>query len=218
MQTRHNGFNLALGVIPRHADFPAQAQVQSDIRPDLIGVLDVRATITGAGIQELLAALVEADGRTDQEIGEVGTSLAAVKGEVAIGGAGIALIDLQVAKLTADLKGMQADYLRETFGEVPGIVWLKSREGGNADAERIEIDWWHGFWESRRSGRVNAQSRCARNETKVGQFGEAACWLVRHSGSAEEAHAQLVDGGRAKRLRIVHHELLSARGSDAGKA
>src|SRR5579862_9999371 len=54
---RYNGFDLALRVVPRHAHFPAYSEVQSQVRFHLPGILNVSAAITGAGVQELHAAL-----------------------------------------------------------------------------------------------------------------------------------------------------------------
>jgi len=48
LQTWHDRLNLALRVIPRHADFPAHAEVQRYIRFDLPGVFAISATITSA--------------------------------------------------------------------------------------------------------------------------------------------------------------------------
>ncbi|PYV99476.1 MAG: hypothetical protein DMG86_14315 [Acidobacteria bacterium] len=102
MKTGDNSFDLALGVVPRHTRFPPQAEIEGDVRLELVCVLNVRATIPSAGIEKLLAALVVVDRRADQEVGEIRSGLTAIKCEIPIGCAGIALIDLQVAELAAE--------------------------------------------------------------------------------------------------------------------
>ena len=63
LQAGHDGLDFALGVIPRHADFPAQTQIERQVRLHLVGVLRVCAPITRARIQKLLTALVIAGRR-----------------------------------------------------------------------------------------------------------------------------------------------------------
>src|SRR6185436_1879796 len=103
-------FNLALGIVPRHTHFPAQAEIQGKVRLQLVGVLNESTPITGAGIKKLLAALVVVDRSADQEVGKIRSGLAAVKREVPIGCAGIAFIDLQVAELASELECMGPPY------------------------------------------------------------------------------------------------------------
>ena len=109
LQSGHDGLNLALRVIPGHTRFPAQAR-DSSVRFGFhfVSVLNKGATISGARIQELLAALVIVDRSADQEVGKIRSRLAAIEREIPIGCAGIALIDLQVAELAAELQGVGA--------------------------------------------------------------------------------------------------------------
>ena len=93
LQSGHDGFNFALRVIPGHAHFPAQAQVQGEVRFHLVSVLNICATISGARIQELLAALVIIDGAPIRKSAKSVTRFAAIKSEISVGRAGIALID-----------------------------------------------------------------------------------------------------------------------------
>src|SRR5207302_10672612 len=60
LQSGHNGFNLSLRVVPRHAHLPAQAEIQREVRFHLPCVLTVSAPVTRSGIQKLRTALVEA--------------------------------------------------------------------------------------------------------------------------------------------------------------
>src|SRR5438445_9473299 len=68
LQTGHDGFDFALRVIPGHAHFPAQTQVQCDIRPTLVRILNLGPTVPRAGVQELLAALVVTGWRPNQKV------------------------------------------------------------------------------------------------------------------------------------------------------
>jgi hypothetical protein len=113
LQAWHDSFDLTLRVVPRHADFPAQAQVQGQVRLDPERVLSKRSAIPAAGIEKLHAALVVILGRADQKIGEVVAGFGSVEGKVAAGRAHIALIDLQVAELAPKLQGVPADDLGE---------------------------------------------------------------------------------------------------------
>src|SRR6185437_12046334 len=103
LQPRDDGLDFALRVVPRHADFPAQPGVDREVRLGLVRVLYVKPTVARPGIQKLLAALVVIDRSTDQEIREIDSGFAAVEGKISIRSARVPLVDLEVAKFTAEL-------------------------------------------------------------------------------------------------------------------
>ena len=98
-------------------DFPAQAEIQREVRLHFPGVLNVGAAVTRAGVQELHAALVIAvarRGSAEQIVGEIDAGNGAIKGEVAVGCANIAFVDLQIAELAPELQRVFALQLSKT--------------------------------------------------------------------------------------------------------
>src|SRR5437899_10035569 len=180
------------------------------MRPHLVRVLNVGAAVARTGVQELLAALVVADRRSNQKVSDIRSGLAAIEAEVPVGGAGIALIDLQIAKLSTKLQGVTARDLREAVGKVKGVVGLKGGERVNADREIVEILRWYGLGKSSRSRWINPQGSNTSHKTEVGELREAALRFVCDRGSSEETRAPLVHRCRAEVLRVTHYKLLRA--------
>ncbi len=75
----HSGLeslNPVEGVVERLAHVPAQTVIDGQVGPDLISILPIYAKILGAGIQQLVAGLVEEVGCAQQVIGKVIASFA----------------------------------------------------------------------------------------------------------------------------------------------
>src|SRR5258708_36774777 len=111
--------DLALSVIPRCAEFPAQAKVQREVRFCLPGVLHVDGAVLRAGIQDLFGCLgvpIRATiplRRAKEEVGEIITTHAATKHETPENVREITFVDLQVAGFAADLQRMSAQHPRK---------------------------------------------------------------------------------------------------------
>src|SRR4029079_276083 len=102
----------------------------------------------------------------DEEIGEVESGFAAVKGEISVRSACVALIDLQIAGLATEFHGVFTHDFREAIGEQPGVVWLESSQRGNADGKAIEVNRRHGLRKARRTRRNNTQCTGAGHEAE----------------------------------------------------
>ena len=157
MQSRNDGLDLSLCVVPRLAKFPAKPKIKSQVRLQFVGILTVNAAVVRAGIEELLTALVVAGGGAQQEVGKVNAGLKAGESEVAIGSAGVPFVDLQRTELASKLQRVRTNYFGKIVGEVPRVVGLVSGEGGHADGKVIEVKRWHGLRKTRGAGRIDAE-------------------------------------------------------------
>ena len=206
-------------VIPRHACFPAQAEVEREIGSYLPGVLYKRATVTRAGIQKLqgrLRVAARTRRRANQKIRKIAAGRVAIKDEVAIGTGVVAFVDLQVAGFAAKLQRVFAHRLGEDVACHIGVIRLVRVERWNANLEVIEVNLWDIFRISGSRGGDNAEATS--NETERRQFGETPGRIVLMQRRSEEADPGLVDGRGPEGLGVAHHELLSPRRSVGRKA
>ena len=168
---RSDGFDFALGVVPRHACFPAQTEVDRQVRLDLERILYVGAAVATAAVQKLLAALIVLRWRAQQEIGKVVAGFAIrtqVEIEVSVRRAGIALVDLQVAEFAAELERVAADDFGQAFRRVPCVVGLKCGERVWAHRKVRKVEGRNGLREDRGTRGYDAERSRARNESEVG--------------------------------------------------
>ena len=110
-------FDFPLRVIPRHADFPAQTEVERKVRRQLESILSECAAVTRAGIEELLAALVVtstgAPRRKSAKSLPVSPPDPASKLKVPLGGIVFRSLILEVAELSAKFEGVTSFNHRE---------------------------------------------------------------------------------------------------------
>ena len=71
LETRDNGLDFVLRVVPGHARFPAQAIVEDEIGGSAPAILRVKSVVPAAGVEQLAAGLGETVGGADKEIGKV---------------------------------------------------------------------------------------------------------------------------------------------------
>src|SRR6185437_7191869 len=144
-------------------------------------------TVARPGIQKLLAALVVIDRSTDQEIREIDSGFAAVEGKISIRSARVPLVDLEVAKFTAELHRVGTHNFREAVLHHPRVVRLKRGKGRHADREIIEVNGRQSFREVGRPRGNNSKRAWAGDKSQIRQLGKAALRLVRDRGRAEKA-------------------------------
>ena len=108
-----------MSVIPGHAHFPAQTQIERQVGFDFPGILGKRATVTCAGIEELQSRLgvrtirTDSGGSAEEEIGDIAAGHRAVKDELAIRAGKVAFVHLQVAVFAAELPSVPAERFRK---------------------------------------------------------------------------------------------------------
>ena len=103
--------------------------------------------------------------------------LAAVEGKVAVRSARVALVDLQVAELAAELQRVFARGSSRSRPTPPGVVRLECRERRHADGEVVEVHRRHGLRKTCRTGWNDPQGPFAGLESEVRQLGEASVRL-----------------------------------------
>src|SRR5439155_22890541 len=192
-------------------------EVPSEVRPHLVGVLNVGAAVPCSGIQELLTALVIAGRRAQKKVGDVVSSFTSVKSKVSVGRTSVPLIDLQITEPPAKFQRVRAVYFGKPVGNVPSVIGLKRRQRIHTYREVVEIFGGHGLRKARRPRRIDAQGTYAGNKTEVGKFCEAGLGFVGGCGGSKKAQSELVHGCCAERLVVAHDELLRPRRRFAGK-
>ena len=175
----------------------------------------VQAGILGAGIEDLFAGLDHIVGRADQKIGEVRSRLTAAEVEGAVFTIEIAIVDLVIVKLAAELKAVPADDLGEIVLDLKGVVELARGVRGHADGEVDEIDVGHAL-KARRDGADAA--RRTESPWEAERFERRTHAPLRSEqvvGGAEVAEADFIDSRRAEGFRIAEYEDLAARVANA---
>src|SRR6266851_8266834 len=141
------GLDSVLRVVEGLAHVPAQSVVDGEVGPDLVSVLPIKSEVFGAGIQQLVAGLVEQIGRTQQIIGEVITGFSSVEQKPSVGGISVALVNLDVADVAAELQRVPSCDLRKIIGDLIGVVVLAGGAIGKAEVETqlIQTDGRNAF-------------------------------------------------------------------------
>ena len=98
---------------------------------------------------------------------------------------------------------MLPHHLRQTVGELPGIVGLPGCQRRHSNGETVEINRRHSLREPSRAGGDDAQSAGASHESERGEAGKAARRLRRSGHGPKEAHAQLIHHRWTKCLNVT---------------
>ena len=150
LQSRNDGFGLVLRVIPRHAGFPAQAIVQDQIRRDAPAVLRKKSVVLTARIENLRAGLGKRIRRTNEKVREIDAGLAAVESITAIFVSVIALVNLVIVKLPAELDRVRSDYARKIVQDLIRVVVLPRAHDRQSNVEIVESEGRHTYQAGRR--------------------------------------------------------------------
>ncbi len=102
---------LVLGVVIGRADFPTQAVVDGQGRPDAPAILYIKSVILGARVEELKARLNEALWGPEEIVAKIKAGFLAIERKLAVLSVRITLVDLVVVKIAAKLDTVGTDDL-----------------------------------------------------------------------------------------------------------
>src|SRR5205807_942721 len=147
----HKGLNLSLRVIPRHADFPAQAEVQRKIGFYLPSILHEGTAVARARIKKLQSSLgvravgTDGGGPAQEEVRHIASRHRAIKNELPVRAGIVAFVHLQVAEFPSQLPCMSSLGFRKHVGSHIGGVGLERIERGHSNVQlnALEADLRH---------------------------------------------------------------------------
>jgi hypothetical protein len=142
---RDDGFGFALGIVPRHAGFPAEAVVENKVGGGAPAILRKQSVVLGAGVKDLRAGLGEAVRCADEEVGEVNAGLAAGESILTVFCCEIALVDLVIVELPTELQRVRTDHLGEGVQPLEGVVVLPRADLRHTDRKVVKGDVWYAF-------------------------------------------------------------------------
>src|SRR6266851_802127 len=212
----HEGLDSVLRVVEGLAHVPAQSVVDGEVGPGLVSVLPIKSEVFGAGIQQLVAGLIEQIGRTQQIIGEVITGLSSVEQKPSVGGISVALVNLDVADVAAELQRVPSCDLRKIIGDLIGVVVLAGGAIGKAEVETqlIQTDGRNAF--GSRIDRIDSQP--ALDISKICYFAQPTNGFVFQEREAGIVQMQLVDSSGVDDAGVAQSDQLATRICNRGKA
>ena len=195
--------------IPGLDAIPAQTVVQRQVGTHAPAILPVQAPVLIAAVEGLKLALVVLAGNSEQEIGEVGSGLAAGEQEIAVELRDRIGVDLVVVKFRSEFHGVAAHDFREIIEPLESVVDLLQFVGVCADGKGIEDDVFNSF--ALRIERHNAgSSRAGYESLRCQADAESADGFAEIVVIAHVAEVEFIDRRRPQRFSVAQAEQLSA--------
>ena len=209
MPARFQDRELIVFLVPRFDPVPTQTVIECEVGPQPPTVLRVKAEIFVASVKGLELALVVLGGSAEQEVGEIGSGLAAEKKEAAVELSNGMSVDLVVVKFAADLNGMSARDFGKVVEPLVSVVGLLQFIRVGSDGVVIEDDVLHAL--RLRRERHDAWSIGSDLETLRCQADtESALRTAQIVGIAQVTEAEFVDRSPTQRPGVAQVQQLGA--------
>src|ERR1700730_15126107 len=120
--TRDYCFQFFLGVIPGHHNVIAKTEIDGQGGSRAPAILRIASKISAARVKKLLAGLSKISGSANQEVGKIQSCLLPIKTECPVHIIVVALVNLIVVSVYAELEGVGAYNFCEIIKNLERIV------------------------------------------------------------------------------------------------